>query len=263
MTHTTQVGRNVSAALALLAISAWFGTARADGVALNRYGASETVEDGFCVSRPDDRGNAKLDTVLHLEYANDPLVLELEQGDADSEAASVVSDQLSAHLSLSLGMWNQVVFFAGLSGNLLMSGEQYVDPVSLTTVNTADGPGLGDVRLGARARLLGRSKDLVLLIPPPSSVRTVSAVGLAAATATRRGILEGTAASRTTRQPPQCRIQQQLADRAQRVRSVPLRPQRHVPRVVGPKLRLPGRAPRVARRSAGRVHRGEKRRLFP
>jgi hypothetical protein len=161
MTHTTQVGRNVSAALALLAISAWFGTARADGVALNRYGASETVEDGFCVSRPDDRGNAKLDTVLHLEYANDPLVLELEQGDADSEAASVVSDQLSAHLSLSLGMWNQVVFFAGLSGNLLMSGEQYVDPVSLTTVNTADGPGLGDVRLGARARLLGRSKDLV------------------------------------------------------------------------------------------------------
>ncbi len=133
---------------------------RADSIDLNRYTAAETVHDGFTLSRPNDLGSGRVGLVLHLDYANDPLVLELRQGTSNSETAAVVSDQLAAHINFALGLWSRLVLFAGADMNLVMQGEDYVDPVTGAVVRSADGVGLGDGRLGARVRLVGERDDV-------------------------------------------------------------------------------------------------------
>lgn len=137
--------------------------AHADGIDLNRYGASETVVDGFALSRPDDLGDGRFGVVLHLDYANDPLVLELRRGSAGSENAAVVSDELVAHVNLAVGLWSRLILFGGVDAVLLMQGDSYVDPTTMVRTETADGTGLGDGRLGARVRLAGEREDVAAL----------------------------------------------------------------------------------------------------
>jgi outer membrane protein OmpA-like peptidoglycan-associated protein len=150
----------VAFASALLASTGIATSAQAQSVALNRYVPAETVYDGFALSRPNDLGHGRIGVVLHLDYANDPLVLELQQGDSDSETAAVVSDQLAAHAGFAVGLWERLVLSAGFDVNLLMKGDTHTDPVGGQTTETADGTGLGDGRLGARVRLLGENEDI-------------------------------------------------------------------------------------------------------
>jgi outer membrane protein OmpA-like peptidoglycan-associated protein len=147
-------------AVAVLCIG---GSAFADGITLNRYSASETVEDGFAVSRPNDQGHLRFGVSLQLDYANDPLVLEAHQGDKDSEIASVVEHQLTSHLNLSLGLVKHLIIFTGFQANLLMKGNDWTDPATGQTINTSDGTGLGDVYLGLRGRLVGNPDDVAAL----------------------------------------------------------------------------------------------------
>lgn len=133
------------------------GAARASAqTTLNQFRASETPEDAFSLSRPDDQGHLRIGAQLHLDYSNDPLVYEQALGDEESESARVVEHQLSATVGLSIGLYDRFVVFAGLPIHLLMNGDDDV-PFG---VQTADGGGLGDVYLGARARLLGEHDDL-------------------------------------------------------------------------------------------------------
>lgn len=126
---------------------------------LNHFRASETPDDAFGVSRPDDHGHLRLGAQLHLDYANDPLVYEAALGLEDSEAARVVEHQLTATLGLSLGLLDRFVVFAGLPVHLVMTGDDLLPPGAAG----APGGGLGDVQLGARARLLGESDDFFAL----------------------------------------------------------------------------------------------------
>lgn len=135
--------------------------ATAGGVTLNRYVASETVEDGFYMSRPQDQGHLRFGVSLHLDYANDPLVLEGDQGERDSESAQVVAHQLTSHLNVALGLWKRLTIFTGFGANLLMVGDDWTNPQTGETVNTADGTGIGDWHLGIRGRLLGEPDDVV------------------------------------------------------------------------------------------------------
>lgn len=145
---------------ALLAISS---IARADAITLNRYVPAETIRDGFALSRPDDHGRERYGFDLQLDYANDPLVLELLPGDTDSEAAAVVSDQLVGHVSGWVGLWDRLVIFVGADVNLVMQGDSFRDPATGVTGEQADGTTMGDVRLGARVRLLGENDDFFSL----------------------------------------------------------------------------------------------------
>jgi large repetitive protein len=156
-----RLGGRAAAALVLSLSGLWAGgsAANAQSITLDRYSAAETVRDGFYLSRPDDRGHGRYGFDLHLDYANDPLVLELDPGDADSETARVVSDQLVAHLGGWVSAANRLLFFAGIDTSLLMEGETFRDPVTGGSVSPADGTSLGDARLGARLRLLGESED--------------------------------------------------------------------------------------------------------
>jgi outer membrane protein OmpA-like peptidoglycan-associated protein len=157
--HAFRLGALALGTLAFLSASS-ANRARADGIDLNRYAAAETVFDGFALSRPDDLGDGRFGINLHLDYANDPLVLELRSGSSGSELASVVSDELVAHMNLALGLWSRLIVFGGVDAILLMKGDEYVDPATDATTRTADGTGLGDGRLGGRVRLAGEREDL-------------------------------------------------------------------------------------------------------
>ena len=67
------------AGLAACALGA-AASARAQGTTLDRFSPAETVRDGFYVSRPNDLGHLRFGFDLVADYANDPLVLELDPG---------------------------------------------------------------------------------------------------------------------------------------------------------------------------------------
>ena len=140
--------------LSLLALTAH--ASAQPGATLNRFGASETPEDDFAMSRPTDLGHLRFGGQVHLDYANDPLVFESMLGDRDSERLSVVEHQMNLTAGLALGVWDRLVVYGALPIVALMEGDS--DP-ELGGV-AADGAGLGDLVLGARVRLLGERDDI-------------------------------------------------------------------------------------------------------
>jgi outer membrane protein OmpA-like peptidoglycan-associated protein len=152
------------ARLLLLALVAFPSVSLAQRSAtLNRFRASETVEDDFAISRPTDLGHLRYGAMLHLDYSNDPLVWENDLGERDSEAFRIVEHQLDLTLGLSLGLFDRIVIFGGVPVSLVMNGDSEDDLQAAGIGASADGAGLGDVYLGARARLYGESDDVLAL----------------------------------------------------------------------------------------------------
>jgi outer membrane protein OmpA-like peptidoglycan-associated protein len=151
------------AACAVMALCLVTTAARADGIQLDRYSAAELPSDGFTVSRPRDLGDDRWAASLHLEYANDALVIELRPGTTASESAAIVQDHAVAHLVFAYGLADRLVLFAGLDVNLLMSGDSFTLPGVANGEQLADGTGMGDLYLGARYRLLGDNDDFFSL----------------------------------------------------------------------------------------------------
>ena len=148
------ITRNLLAAAVLFV--ALPATSHAQSLTLNRFRASETPDDAFQVSRPDAMAHLDIGVQLHLDYANDPLVYELDLGERESEVSQVVAHQLVGTLGIALGIGNRAVLFAGLPINLWMAGDD-----DTFGAPSADGSGLGDAYLGARVRILGERDDLV------------------------------------------------------------------------------------------------------
>jgi len=90
---------------------------------------------------------------LDLDYALNPLVVEQRLGHSDSELQSIVEHQLVAHLGVSLGLFERLVVYAVLPVDLVNTGDAYMG------IAGGDGAGIGDLRLGARARLSGEPED--------------------------------------------------------------------------------------------------------
>jgi hypothetical protein len=130
-------------------------------VTVDQFRSAETAEDGFALSRPDDRGHLRVGAQLTLDYALNPLVYEDDRGVASSERFAIVEHQLAAHVGAHLGLFDRVVVFLSLPVNLVMSG---VDAAQVPMgFAAADGTGLGDMGLGARARLFGERGELFAL----------------------------------------------------------------------------------------------------
>ena len=123
-------------------------------VHLDQYRPAPSVDDGFAISRPDDRGHLLFGARLDLDYALNPLVVERQSGDATSEEGSLVEHQLAAHLNLSLGLLDRLVIYAGLPVNLLQEGTPFYG------LPGGDGAGLGDVFVGLRGRIYGEPGDI-------------------------------------------------------------------------------------------------------
>ena len=134
---------------------------RAQSLTLDQFQPAETAEDGFALSRPDDRGHLRVGAQLTLAHAISPLVYEDDRGDASSERFAIVEHQLAARVGAHLGLFDRIVLFASLPVNLVMGG---VGAAQLPTgVAGADGAGLGDLGLGARARLFGERGETFAL----------------------------------------------------------------------------------------------------
>jgi outer membrane protein OmpA-like peptidoglycan-associated protein len=156
--------KNRLAGLAAVAIGALAvpSSASAQSLQLNHYRMAETGEDGFSVSRPDDRGHLRLGVRLDLDYNLNSLVYEGTLGMGATERASLVEHNLDVAANVSLGLFDRAVVWVGLMPlNFVQSGADVaaLDP----SYSNADGAGLGDMRIGGRVRLFGERNDLFAL----------------------------------------------------------------------------------------------------
>jgi MYXO-CTERM domain-containing protein len=153
--------RRARAAAVLLALAALLvpaaGEAQSGGFTLDQYRATETQNDGFAVSRPDDLGHLNLGARLVLDYAHNPLVYETRVGDMSTQSTAIVAHQLVGTVGLALGLFDRVVIYGGLPVSLVNTG------ASAVGFPSADGTMVGDPYLGVRVRLFGERTDLFAL----------------------------------------------------------------------------------------------------
>lgn len=136
-----------SIALLLSGLFAAPATRAEPSATLNQFRAASSPSDGFALERPDPRGHLSMGARLQLDYADDPLVFEQLAGQSDSEGARLVSDQLTAHTSLSIGLYEALMLQATLPLHLWMDGQ------NVGSLPGSSGTGSGDLQFGARYRL--------------------------------------------------------------------------------------------------------------
>ena len=122
---------------------------------LDQYTPAEVPRDGFALRRPVTQGHLNFGVQIQLSYALNPLVVEGEQGVAESERFTVVNEQLNGHVVLTLGLWDRLTVFGHLPVVLVMDGDRSFNGFR------ADGSGLSDIGFGARVRLLGDTTSLL------------------------------------------------------------------------------------------------------
>jgi outer membrane protein OmpA-like peptidoglycan-associated protein len=122
-------------------------TSAQESAALNTYAPAEHPGDGFLLSSGRPTPHLGVAAQLHVDYANDPLVYEDVAGRIDSELVTLVSDQVTSHLAVSLGVGDIAMLYAGWQLHLVMLGDRLGDQP------TATGFGSGDLRFGGRIGL--------------------------------------------------------------------------------------------------------------
>lgn len=147
--------------IALWAVVALFlstSGARAQSIPLDRFTLGVRPDDAFHAARLGRIGHGRFGVALAGDYAYRPLVLESDS----ASAVRVVTDHLTLHGSLSLGLFDRLVVFAGIRASALMEGDT-IPRRFRTQVGGPDGAGLGDTFLGARLRIFGEDNAPVAL----------------------------------------------------------------------------------------------------
>jgi outer membrane protein OmpA-like peptidoglycan-associated protein len=90
---------------------------------------------------------------VHVDYANDPLVLILERN-GTTEVGAVVAHQVTAQATVYLGLFDTALAFVQLPINLMMTGHEGAQQAF---GSEGDPLGAGNLSIGARARLLGET----------------------------------------------------------------------------------------------------------
>jgi outer membrane protein OmpA-like peptidoglycan-associated protein len=157
-------------ALTLLALAAIDGPAVAQ-MRLDRYLAPLSPRDGLRLARPVGLDEQRFAGLLVLDYADDPLVMELERGREETETTRLVDTQLEAQARVAYGVTKRLMLSAGLDFAVVMVGDSYRDATTSTALTPADGAGIGDAQLGARYVLLGA-------VDSPASLAIDANVGL-------------------------------------------------------------------------------------
>jgi OOP family OmpA-OmpF porin len=127
--------------------------------ALDRYEPTPAGDRFFAVEGADLGGHVTPRLQLLGDYAYRPLVL--YRNDGDDRVGSLVSNQLFLHLGLSLGLWDRLLLSVNLPLALVTNGDS---PESGgIQFSSPSGAAVGDLRLGARLRLLGEARGPVQL----------------------------------------------------------------------------------------------------
>jgi OmpA-OmpF porin, OOP family len=147
-----------SLAFTLVAMLGGAGSAAAQpvatGLALDRFDPAERGSEWFALDTLDLRGRVRPAIGLDLDWGHKPLVL---YDVNDHPVASIVSDQLFVHAGASLVFFDRV----RVGFNLPIAVVQAGDGATLAgvTYRKPGSPELGDLRLGADVRLLGRYRS--------------------------------------------------------------------------------------------------------
>ncbi len=133
---------------------------------LNQFRPSELRTDGFAVSNADGQGHKRFGFQIYIDYADDPLVFEGATGTTQAgRQLQVVHQQLTGHLTWSLGLWDHLVIFMDLpyhfmlESDLSQAEQDFIDGIGQSGLFPR-GSGLGDVYLGARGNLYGTRDDI-------------------------------------------------------------------------------------------------------
>lgn len=133
--------------------------AQQQSFALDRLDPSPASDRFFGVEGGDGGGHTVLSAQLLGEYAYRPLVLYTNDGDV--QVGSVVSDQLVVHANVALSLFDRLLLNVNLPVSLITEGDSpTIGSLSLTSPS---GAALGDLRLGARVRLLGEPSSAAVL----------------------------------------------------------------------------------------------------
>jgi hypothetical protein len=159
MVHRTRKLHVVAFALAVVAVLfCRAGSAAAQpvatGLALDRFDPAERGSEWFALDTLDLRGRVRPAIGIDLDWGHKPLVLY----DAnDRQVGSVVSDQLFVHAGASLVLWDRVRVGINLPIAIVEAG----DGATLAGVRypPPGAPQIGDLRLGADVRLVGRYRS--------------------------------------------------------------------------------------------------------
>jgi hypothetical protein len=135
--------------LVVIAVTSAATRANAQDVTLNTFAAPLTTDDGIALNRPHALFHREMSALVTVDYANDPLVVELESGDAQSRTTSLVAHEATTQARFAIGLFNRLVLGGGLDAVLAMSGDRFVGPGG-AALAPADGPGIGDLHLSAR-----------------------------------------------------------------------------------------------------------------
>lgn len=133
------------------AVSPAPASAQTQGFSINRFDLAERGSDWFVGDSLDLRGKVRPSIGFVLDYANKPLVLYSEEG---AERAVIVKDQFYGHFGASLVIVDRLRLSLNVPVAFMTRGSSadYLD----RTIAAESGTTLGDIRVGADVRLVGR-----------------------------------------------------------------------------------------------------------
>lgn len=129
-----------------------------DAIALDQLEPSAAGDPFFGVPSPFIGGHVVPRAQLLFSHAASPLTL--TEGEAERE---VVGGQSILHLGASLALWDRLLVAADLPLAVAQSGEGAPPAPGAAEAGAPASPALGDLRLGARIRLLGEERGPVQL----------------------------------------------------------------------------------------------------
>jgi outer membrane protein OmpA-like peptidoglycan-associated protein len=125
-----------------------------EGFALSRFEPSFAGDPLFGVASPHVTGDRELHVMALLDYAHDPLVL---RGVVSGKnLGSIVSDQVLFHLDATYALWHRLALNLDLPVTFQRGDKPSYGTLSFGQPSAA---GLGDLRVGLRAAILGDPSD--------------------------------------------------------------------------------------------------------
>jgi outer membrane protein OmpA-like peptidoglycan-associated protein len=125
-------------------------------LALDRFTPAFAGDRMFGVASPFVAGDPGLHVMVLGDYAHNPFVL--RTATASANVGSIVSSQLFVHLNATLALWNRVAINVDVPAALLQAGDS--SAATGTAISAPSKAQLGDLRAGARVRLVGDYHDV-------------------------------------------------------------------------------------------------------
>jgi OmpA-OmpF porin, OOP family len=135
-----------------LFVSSFASAQTAPGFAVDRFDPSERGSTWFAADSLDIRGQGRVAVGVIGSYAASPLVAYNADG---SENAAIVKDLFVLHPGASVVLWDRLRLGLDIPVAVADDGTTVVE--SGVTYKAPSGPAMGDVRVSADVRLLGRS----------------------------------------------------------------------------------------------------------